>query len=237
MEYDRRQFGRIAVAGVAGLLVAGWPGLNLADSTITYVVRRGDSLWAVASRFGVKVSDIKTANRLTSDTVIVGQSLKIPGLARTLLWRIAHRKVDRRRWNRIIVHHSATTQGGAASFDRHHRLKCGMKNGLAYHFVIGNGTSTKDGEIEVGNRWKTQIQGGHVRSEKLNKTSIGICLVGNFEVQRPTKLQMKALGDLTFYLKEKLLGGRPEVVGHRDVQDTLCPGKNFPLYHYRSRFG
>ena len=36
-----------------------------------------------------------------------------------------------------------------------------MQNGLAYHFVIGNGTSTGNGQIEVGDRWRRQINGGH----------------------------------------------------------------------------
>ncbi len=236
MRYDRRQFGRILVTGAAVGLVLGWPGNYLADSTITYTVRKGDSLWAIASRFGVSVSSLKDANGLNRDLVLVGQKLRIPGLQRQLLWRIGHRRVERSRWTRIIVHHSATRTGGAESFDRHHRRNCGMKNGLAYHFVIGNGTSTGDGEIEVGGRWRDQLQGGHVKSEKLNETSIGICLVGNFEERRPTKMQIKRLGDLTYYLKERLLRTSPEVLGHKDVQQTRCPGKHFPLYHYRSRF-
>jgi len=28
------------------------------------------------------------------------------------------------------------------------------------HFVIGNGTSTGNGQVEVGNRWRRQINGG-----------------------------------------------------------------------------
>jgi hypothetical protein len=55
-----------------------------------------------------------------------------------------------------------------------------MSNGLAYHFVIGNGTSSGNGEIEVGNRWRRQINGGHVHSDYLNNISLGICLVGDF---------------------------------------------------------
>ncbi|MFQ5589758.1 MAG: peptidoglycan-binding protein, partial [Phycisphaerae bacterium] len=52
------------------------------------------------------------------------------------------------RWTTIVIHHSATETGGASLFDRFHR-KRGW-DGLGYHFVIGNGTDTPDGLIEVG---------------------------------------------------------------------------------------
>ena len=65
-------------------------------------------------------------------------------------------------------------------FDASHR-KRGMQNGLAYHFVIGNGTDTQDRQIEMGSRWLKQLQGGHVKNHYINEVGIGICLVGNFE--------------------------------------------------------
>ena len=65
-----------------------------------------------------------------------------------------------------------------------------MQNGLAYHFVIGNGTSTGNGQIEVGDRWRRQINGGHVHSDYLNNISLGICLVGDFNRGQPTRAQL-----------------------------------------------
>src|SRR5438067_10459729 len=53
-----------------------------------------------------------------------------------------------RSWKWIVIHHSATTSGGAATFDRMHREK-GWDE-LGYHFVIGNGTDTRNGQVEVG---------------------------------------------------------------------------------------
>src|SRR5579864_1667285 len=47
----------------------------------------------------------------------------------------------------IVIHHSATHGGSAAAFERTHRTRLG---GLAYHFVIGNGSGAPDGAIEVG---------------------------------------------------------------------------------------
>lgn len=45
----------------------------------TYIVRWGDTLFSIARRFGTTVDAIKAANGLTSDLIIVGQELTIPG--------------------------------------------------------------------------------------------------------------------------------------------------------------
>ncbi len=53
-------------------------------------------------------------------------------------------------WRYIVIHHSATNNGSAKIFDRYHREEKGLADGLAYHFVIGNGTASKDGLVETG---------------------------------------------------------------------------------------
>jgi len=47
-------------------------------STITYTVRAGDTLYAIAMRYNTTVNAIKTLNNLTSNTLQIGQKLKIP---------------------------------------------------------------------------------------------------------------------------------------------------------------
>lgn len=44
-----------------------------------YTVRPGDNLWRIASKHHVSVNDIRTANRMSNDTVMLGQKLVIPG--------------------------------------------------------------------------------------------------------------------------------------------------------------
>ncbi|PYL46749.1 MAG: hypothetical protein DMF40_11190 [Verrucomicrobia bacterium] len=68
-------------------------------------------------------------------------------LSRYVRNEIDRAPVMRRRWQFIVVHNSGTRQGSARIFDYYHRHVRRMKNGLAYHFVIGNGTSTGDGQI------------------------------------------------------------------------------------------
>ncbi len=92
------------------------------------------------------------------------------------------------RWKYIVVHNSEHAAGqrrrSSTTTTAHVRH---MPNGLAYHFVIGNGTSTGDGQIEIGDRWKRQINGGHVHSDYLNNIALGICLVGDFNRDIPTR--------------------------------------------------
>lgn len=44
-----------------------------------YQVEPGDTLWGLSHRFGVPMSDIKLANSLKNNAVLIGQKLLIPG--------------------------------------------------------------------------------------------------------------------------------------------------------------
>ncbi len=48
------------------------------SDSIVYTVRPGDSLWAIAQRYGTTVDAIRQLNNLTSDMLSIGQVLKIP---------------------------------------------------------------------------------------------------------------------------------------------------------------
>jgi peptidoglycan-N-acetylglucosamine deacetylase len=52
---------------------------QLSSTTVRlYTVRRGDTLYSIAVRFGVTEAAIKVRNRLTTNIIIVGQRLIIP---------------------------------------------------------------------------------------------------------------------------------------------------------------
>jgi hypothetical protein len=133
--------------------------------------------------------------------------------------------VQARPWRWIVVHHSATTTGGAAAFDKMHRAK-GWDE-LGYDFVIGNGTDTADGQIEVGSRWVKQKIGAHAKTSdnRYNEYGVGICLVGNFDVERPTPAQMKSLDKLVAYLMVAYHISPENVLRHKDTKSTDCPGR------------
>jgi N-acetyl-anhydromuramyl-L-alanine amidase AmpD len=135
-----------------------------------------------------------------------------------------------RQWDLIVIHHSATRTGDAEIFDAAHRSR-GMVNGLAYHFVIDNGTEDMpDGHIEVGSRWVNQLQGGHCRQSYINERAIGICLVGNFSKGQPTPKQLASLALLIHGLQEQFKIPDDHILGHGDVvgEYSECPGKDFP---------
>ncbi|MBM4054849.1 MAG: N-acetylmuramoyl-L-alanine amidase [Planctomycetes bacterium] len=135
-----------------------------------------------------------------------------------------------RDWKYIVIHHSASDTGSAQEFDKYHRQTRGWENGLGYHFVIGNGKGSGDGEIEMGSRWKKQIDGAHAGIKEYNHYGVGICLVGNFNKNYPTQAQMKSLSALVEYLEERCHIPSDNVLMHRHCKQTECPGRNFPYY-------
>ena len=134
-----------------------------------------------------------------------------------------------RPWKWIVIHHSATPSGSADVFDRMHRDK-GWDE-LGYHFVVGNGTNSGNGEVEVGPRWPKQKWGAHAKTadNRYNDFGIGICLVGNFDTDRPTPQQMQALAKLTAYLMKTYRISPDRIIGHGDTKATECPGRNMSI--------
>ncbi len=135
-----------------------------------------------------------------------------------------------REWRYIVIHHSGAMVGNEDMIQTDH-LRRGMENGMAYHFLIGNGSAgLKDGQIVEGHRWKYQLQGGHCHQDFLNEYGIGICLVGNFKRKTPTQEQMKSLSALILKLQEKFHIPDDNIHGHGQFygEDTDCPGVLFP---------
>ncbi|ODS32927.1 MAG: N-acetylmuramoyl-L-alanine amidase (T7 lysozyme) [Candidatus Scalindua rubra] len=140
-----------------------------------------------------------------------------------------------RPWKYIVIHHSASYSGNASSIDKYHRNERGWTNGLGYHFLIGNGNGSRDGQIEVGNRWNQQIDGAHAGNDEYNKYGVGICLIGNFENSRPTESQISSLLYLINYLQKRCNIPKGNIITHKNFRKTVCPGKYFPYYDVMAR--
>lgn len=162
-------------------------------------------------------------------------------LSREVRNAIDRAPVKKGRWQYIIIHNSGTRQGNARIFANYHKNVRKMQNGLAYHFVIGNGTSSGDGEIEIGSRWTRQINGGHVASDYLNNIAIGICFVGDYNRDKPTDAQLGAVDELIRYVRSRVGRSKGRVVvvkAHREInpKPTDCPGNRFPYRWMHQRF-
>jgi LysM repeat protein len=213
-----------------------------------YAVKSGDTISEIAQAHGIRDDHLIRYNALSApDKLKIGQELKIPlkmnaspgtparpvyvppTMAADVRAQLVKFPVNSR-WRFIAIHHSATTQGSLESMDRYHKGR-GMTNGLAYHFVIGNGRNMGDGTIGIGNRWKRQINGGHLSAEWQNGIAIGICLVGNFEKSAPTAKQMKSLEALLAWLQTRTGIRKDMIMPHRKMNEkpTACPGKYFPM--------
>ncbi len=141
-----------------------------------------------------------------------------------------------KKWEYIIIHHSATDEGNSLYFDKYHQGK-GWE-GIGYHFVINNGTRNKqDGQIEVSPRWLKQQDGSHCRAGNMNERAIGICLVGNFNRKYVSSKQLDALAYLVNILRRYYKIPLKRIMGHNRVSGarTECPGKNFPWAKFKDR--
>lgn len=138
------------------------------------------------------------------------------------------------RWTAIVIHHSASEQDAAASMDFYHRVNNGWDE-LGYHFVIGNGSKSGDGQLEVGPRWLKQKHGAHTKTPDnyYNDHGIGICLVGNFETHPPSAAQMQTLARLVRFLTAATGIPATDIYGHGELKATACPGRYFPLAAFR----
>lgn len=146
-----------------------------------------------------------------------------------------------RRWTAIVLHHSGTDNGNATIFDRWHR-EGNDWDGVGYDFVIGNGTDSGDGEVEITFRWRQQRTGAHCKTPDnwANESAVGICLVGNFNQTVPTSKQMQSLAKLILFLQKRYGISKSRIYGHGTTPGarvTDCPGSKFPMAKLKSMLG
>ena len=125
-----------------------------------------------------------------------------------------------------------SASGNYDQIDAEHRKILGI-DGCGYHFVIGNGTGSRDGQIEVSQRWINQKQGAHTRNARTHDADeygIGICLVGDFDQQPPSPKQIAATQALIDYLSKRynIAPDGLRTHAHLAATKTVCPGKFFP---------
>lgn len=131
-----------------------------------------------------------------------------------------------RPWSQIkylVIHHTVT-KSDATPDDIALLHKARGWSGIGYHFVI-----TSDGMVHYVGDIST------ARANVLNKNEqvIGITIVGDFTKHLPTDEQIRSAHDLCkFFIEETpsipTLNSWSQLVGHKDLQATACPGTSWP---------
>lgn len=222
----KRQLFLLVLAGlfVSGCATAPYrPSIVLPPGGIYHIVAGGQTLYSISKAYGVDIRELMRLNNIKDPNQIgVGERLFIPRIAAPAVENLVGEKQYRVRWKTITLHHSGTKEGNAAAFDRNHRQR--HMGGLFYHFVIGNGTDSGDGEIEVGWRWRNQ-------AEANRRQDIQICLVGDFNKQEVSYAQFNSLLQLLRVLKRQYSIPVSRIRTHKYIPGriTECPGRHFPL--------
>lgn len=144
--------------------------------------------------------------------------------------------LETERWQAIVIHHSGSPVGSAASIESEHKAR--NFNGLGYHFVVGNGHGMGDGELYVGYRWLDQLPGAHTGGpdgDWFNRRALGICLVGDGQRGQFTDAQLQRLVQLVTALAQKLDIPQDRILLHSDVAQTANPGRFFPEAAFREQ--
>lgn len=156
--------------------------------------------------------------------------MKIINITKQLPSRGSNGKMDLKKIATLVVHHDGfaiparyNTLDRIKNEAKYHVVK-GWKH-ISYHFIIDN----------VGDIYQCLPEdeiGYHAGNLAVNKNSIAVCVQGNFEIQQPTKAQIKALTEFCDWIFTK----RPDIPklvrsglkGHREVRlnPTACPGRN-----------
>lgn len=134
--------------------------------------------------------------------------------------------------NSIVLHHSLTADGNLVNWNairNYHVNELGWKD-IGYHFGI---EKVRDHyEVLVGRMMNET--GAHTKQNNMNRQSIGICLIGNFdETEVPPEQYSLALRLVKSLIEVTgVYSGR--IYGHREFAGyKSCPGKKFDLTKFR----
>ena len=80
----------MATLSASGVLFAA---SSTAMAATTHEIAQNDTLWSLSQKYGVSVKALKKVNKLSSDLIIAGQTLKVPSKAEAKLATATTHKV------------------------------------------------------------------------------------------------------------------------------------------------
>lgn len=175
------------------------------------------------------------ADRLLASLAPAKKGPGVPVIARTAWGALpAHpERMDRTKgpYKKITVHHSAdaepveldgTLAASAAAVRSIQRAHVNGKTtgygDIGYHFLID-----PSGRVIEGR--DLAYQGAHAYGDN-NIQNIGVCVLGNFDEDKPTRSALLSLRRVLEHLRKVYAIPRDRVYCHRELRNTVCPGKN-----------
>jgi N-acetyl-anhydromuramyl-L-alanine amidase AmpD len=122
----------------------------------------------------------------------------------------------------VVVHHSATSPDTSIYEIAFYHVNNKDMPAIQYHYVI-----TPSGKVCWMNEHEDLVWHGN----SSNDYALGVCLIGDFTKEPPSRVQLAALQSLLAHI-EQVEGRTLQVIGHQDVWDanTECPGRTWPAW-------
>lgn len=227
--------------------------LSFGSSTVDVISRSewgADESWRLSSYYGVdeeeeeeeesdvtvvddeddgKNGDEPSLEELYPEEFEISQTVSKDSQGRSLYWPLDYAT----NIEKIIVHHTAgeltdDPEATIRAIYYYHSVRRGWGD-IGYNYIVANG------KVYEGRFGGERIVGGHASG--FNTGSIGIAVIGNYEEEEVSFETIDALSSL-IHEKADLYNlnmdgtsrfhgeTMPNLVGHRDVGSTQCPGEN-----------
>jgi hypothetical protein len=133
------------------------------------------------------------------------------------------------RFRYIIIHHTASEHDNYESIRRYHITQ---NNNLdaAYHLILSNGsTNIPAGHLEATSRYRHLSYSTATSNWFYNINGIHLCIVGNFENHPIPENLASTAGYAIASLQKKFHIPDSNILLHRDINPTKCPGKHISI--------
>ena len=140
----------------------------------------------------------------------------------------------------LIIHHSATKdtkEEDSIGIKKYHKEEKRWTD-IGYHWMC----EFVDQRYEIIKGRPMTQTGAHCRAGRMNKKSLGFCMVGNFENNKPPDEQLFLTKSVVRDFQRMFSVPRENVLGHREAERmakvannnlTDCPGKNLDMNLFR----
>jgi N-acetyl-anhydromuramyl-L-alanine amidase AmpD len=133
---------------------------------------------------------------------------------------------------RLIIHHSLTKDGAVNDWDaiRRYHIETNGWRDIGYHYGIEN----VGGKIVLQKGRRESQPGAHTKG--MNEKSLGICVVGNYDLAEPSEAAMNVLANLCASLCKKYRLTENDIRTHHEYASyKTCPGSKFPMDKLREK--